>query len=249
MSSILSQLASFGPALVPMLGAIGGAISGSKFIQEGERGVKLRFGKVVRTRRGVPKVVRPGFVFVIPAIEHLHRTHVRVRTVDLTNQEIMLTDGMEFEVGGMVRFHVHDTAADVYAALFETNGLNKTVADYVSVKLRDVLADLTYQEVLSRTTVTAEVTKLVRDQLGEWGLELLEFNLTDCSPTPQSARAILIGAETRMRGEALLATAKMVAESQDVKALSATVAAALIGTPVATSLDGRPASAVASAAS
>lgn len=225
-----------GPALLPALAAIAGGISGSSFIQEGQRGVKLRWGKVVRGRNGEPKVVRPGFVFVIPKVEHLVRTHVRVRTVNLANQEIMLTDGMEFVVGGLVRFHVHDTPADVYAALFETDGLNRSVSDYVSGKLRDTLADMDYEQVLGRGTVTEKVTEEIRAQLREWGLELIEFNLTDCSPTPPSARAILIGSATRMRAEALMEVSSKLAGDLNLKNLSPTVAAALIGTPVAASL-------------
>jgi regulator of protease activity HflC (stomatin/prohibitin superfamily) len=47
------------------------------FVQEGQRGVKLRFGKAVRhrTRENAdqPKIVAPGFVFMIPFIDKLKR--------------------------------------------------------------------------------------------------------------------------------------------------------------------------------
>lgn len=244
MSSIGEVLSAI-PALLPALAALGGVIQGSKFIQEGERGVKLRFGRAVRhrfgKRRGQVKIYRPGFAFVIPGIESLHRTHVRVRTVNLPTQEIVLSDGIEFEIGGLVQLSVNDTSRDVYAALFETNGLNNTIKDYVSGQLREVLAPLTYDKVLAREGIIDETTDRITGQLAGWGVKLIEFTLTDCSPTPTSARAMLIGAEARLRAQALLDVAGKLATSTHLAALPPTVAAALIGTPVAAALEnGRP---------
>lgn len=235
--SIISDVGSTLPALLPAIGAIGGALGGAKFIQEGERGVKLRFGKVRRKRNRDPKIYEPGFAFVIPGIESLQRTHVRVRTLNLPTQEIVLSDGIEFEVGGLVQLSVNDTPQDVYAALFETNGFNSTIMDYVSGQMREVLAALTYDKVLAREQIIEQVTDRVREQLAGWGANLIEFTLTDCSPTPTSARVILIAAESRLRSEALAEVADKLAGDLNVAALSPTVAAALIGTPVAAALD------------
>lgn len=235
--SIISDVGSTLPALLPVFAALGGAIQGAKFIQEGERGVKLRFGKVRRKRGGQPKIYEPGFAFVIPGVESLHRTHVRVRTLNLPTQEIVLSDGIEFEVGGLVQLSVNDTPQDVYAALFETNGFNITIQDYVSGQMREVLAALTYEKVLAREQIIEQVADRIREQLARWGAKLIEFTLTDCSPTPTSARAILIGAETRLRTDALVVSAVRLANETSVAALSPTVAAALIGTPVAAALD------------
>lgn len=235
--SLISTIANAGPALIPALAGLGGAVQGSRFIQEGQRGVKVRFGKVVRDRNGSPKIRRPGFVFILPAVEHLVRTHVRTRTLNLEMQQIMLTDRMVFEVGGMVQIQVKDRAEDIYAALFETDDLESTVCDYVAGALRDVVSGLNYQQVLTRDTITSAVKARITGQLCDWGLDLIDFALTDCSPTPQTARAILLGAEAVMRAEALSAAAQKLSGDIAVRALSPTLAAALIGTPVATALN------------
>lgn len=234
--SIIDTVAGLGTGLLPLIGAIGGAISGSKFVQEGQRGVKLRFGKVVRTRDGQPKVINPGFVFVIPSIEHLHRTHVRARTLSLPVQDVILADKLVFTVSGMVQVRVRDTPDGVYAALFETNGLNETVMDYVSGQLRDVISEQTYETAPDRELIATKVTDGITRQLAEWGVEVIDFRLTDCAPTTQSARAILIGVETRMRGQALRDVATELVGHDAVKHLPSSVAAALIGTPVVTAL-------------
>lgn len=236
--TIIDTIASVGGGLLPLIGAVGGAVSGSKFVQEGERGVKLRFGRVVRDRAGNPKIIKPGFCFVIPAAEHLARTHVRTRTFNLPDQDVVLSDRMVFRVGGVVRVKVRDDAAAVYSVLFETADIKSVVTDFVLSELREALASADYETVVSGSTVVDEVTARISTQLGEWGLVLVQFSLSDCSPTPQTARAILVRAETDMRADALLAAAAKVAGDENVKALSPTVAAALVGTPVATSVSG-----------
>ena len=238
MSTIIDTFATLGTGLVPALAAIGGAIGGSKFVQEGERGLKVRFGKVRRDRDGNPKVVYPGFCFVIPTIERLVRTHVRTRTFNLPTQEVVLADRMVFQVSGVVRVQVRDDAHAVYSVLYETSNIGSVVADYVTTELREVLAKSTYEQVVTGESVVKQVTGAIKAQLNQWGLVLTQFNLSDCSPTEQTARVILLGAETGMRADALLLAAAKVAGDRNVAALSPTVAAALIGTPVATSLTG-----------
>jgi regulator of protease activity HflC (stomatin/prohibitin superfamily) len=54
---------------------LGGILSGIiaffksfRFVREGERGIKLRFGKAVRKKGGTPKVIEPGFAWLIPFV-------------------------------------------------------------------------------------------------------------------------------------------------------------------------------------
>lgn len=232
---LLETITAMGSSVLPVLAGLGGLVSGSKFVQEGQRGVKLRFGKVVR-KGADPKIIRPGFVFVIPAIEHLHKTHVRTRTLNLPRQEVILSDSLVFVVSGMVQFRVRDTPDAVYSALFETFGLNDTVIDYVSRQLRDVVSEQSHETAPNRELISRIVSERITEQLSEWGVELIDFGLTDCSPTSQSARAILIRVETMMRAEALRKCGPdLVGEA--VRHMPPAVAAALIGTPVVTSLD------------
>jgi regulator of protease activity HflC (stomatin/prohibitin superfamily) len=184
------------------------------------------------------RIHNPGFAFVIPGVEHLIRTHVRTRTINLPSQQVVLTDRMVFQVGGVLQVRVIDSPEAIYAALFETDYLEGTVSDFATGKMREVLADLTYPEVLARTQVAESTHGLIVGQLAEWGLELIAVNLTDCAPTAQTARTILLGAEAAMRAQALADLAPAVSANLSIRTMSATLAAALIGTPVAAALGG-----------
>lgn len=220
--------------LLPLLAATGGAISGAKFVQEGQRGLKLRFGKVVRNRNGRPKVVRPGFCFVIPTIEHLRRTHVRQRTFNFPTQAVMLRDGTVFHVSAVLVCRLQDDDSAIYRALFEIDDLPGSVSDYCSAVLYEALSERTHDQIADRESLLDEVTERVTPKLTEWGVHLDRFQITDCSPSSDTARLILISTETGFRAQALI-DAGTTLTSHNLP-MSPTVAAALIGTPVSVAL-------------
>lgn len=58
-------------------------------VKEGERGITLRFGKVLRDDDNKPLVVAPGLHFKIPFIESVKMLDARIQTMD--NQPIALS--------------------------------------------------------------------------------------------------------------------------------------------------------------
>jgi regulator of protease activity HflC (stomatin/prohibitin superfamily) len=231
--------------LIPILSsvtALGGLASGARVVQEGQRGMKLRFGKVVRhkagSRKGNPKVVKPGFVFLIPGVDSLRKVHVRASTLNLDTQSIMLKDRTVFNVGAMVIVRVRDTDDDVYRALFETFNLHGSVRDYCAAELRDVLTGMTYTDMADPESLARQVHARVEGKLTGWGLRVEEFMLTDCSPTPATARLVLMGTEVEFRTEALRSAAAAMASDPNIRRVHPTIAAALVGTPVGVQLGG-----------
>lgn len=219
----------------PLLAGAAGLASGARFVQEGERGLKLRFGRVVRDRAGHPKIVQPGFCWLWPSVEHLRRTHVRDRTFNFVNQEVMLADKTVFVVSAVVVVRLQDNEESVYRALFEVDDLSGSVSDYTASILREVLSELNHTEVNDRTRVLSQVHERVTSQLAEWGMDLRRFMLTDCAPTDATARLMLTSAEATFRSAALMDAAKSLGTS--VGAMHPSIAAALIGVPVVTALD------------
>jgi hypothetical protein len=127
-------------ALVLLGSALVTVFKSIAFVQEGQRGVKLRFGKAVRYRTGKnagqPKIVLPGFVFMIPYIDKLKRRHVRQETIRLDYQKIMFKDGMIFQVSAMLLF----TVTDVFKAMFEIEDLGDAVETLGLAILREELS-------------------------------------------------------------------------------------------------------------
>src|SRR3990167_9388157 len=97
--------------LATLLTLLGGAgvtvVKTFKFVQEGEQGIKLRFGKAVRRRNGagerVPVIHDPGFTILIPYVDKLIRRHVRVQTLELAQQTITIKNGLSYIADAVVR--------------------------------------------------------------------------------------------------------------------------------------------------
>lgn len=215
---------------------IGGIVTFFKsfrFVQEGERGLKVRFGKVVRNRDRTPKIIEPGFVLMIPWIETLKRRHVRQQTLQFEKQRILLPSGLIFEVSATVIFRVKD----IYKALFDIDELDASLQDYCMAVLRDEFSQHERHEDLARTEEVSErLIERVRIRADEWGVEFISFSLTNSAPTPESAQLVgaKIGALLRM--EALAAAAG--GHGFTVHSLPPGLASVLVGIPVVASIGG-----------
>lgn len=223
------------PYALPSLGILGAGFNGTKLVQEGERGIKLRFGRAIRTKDGRPKIINPGFVFVLPMVESLERTHVRTRTINLDTQSVMLKDKMVFNVNAVIMMRIIDSPEHIYQSLFEVDSFEETISDYVTAVVREVLSHMSYTEVLDPQDLGSRVKNSITEKLNDWGVDVLEVMITDSSPTQESAKAILLTAEAELRTQALIDVADDLSR-KDVSDINPTLAAAIIGTPISVSL-------------
>lgn len=202
-----------------------------KFVQEGSRGLKLRFGKVVRNRDGTPKVIEPGFVLMIPFVETLQRRHVRQQEVTLEEQTITLKSGLTFRVAGAVYFRV----GDVYKALFEIEQLDESIEQLSMGVLRDEVAKHDNHHDLSDTEKIAhEIFKKIKERTDTWGVTLIDFRLTTCAPTAESAPIVNLESAAMMRIKVIKDVAEKLGTST-AQLIRSGMAAILVGAPMVAS--------------
>ena len=204
-----------------------------RFVKEGERGLVLRFGQVVR-KGGKPRIIEPGFVFLIPQVENLVRRHVRQQTIELNEQEVILKDNTIWVVSAVVFFRVKD----IYKALFEIDDLDGGVRNLCMGELRTVLQHLpTYDAIKEIDAVSRALMESVARRADEWGIEIIDFRLTNCMPTPETATFVTAQTAVSLRVKALQEASVM----HDPQ-----LAAALLGAPVVAALGRRSGNARAS---
>jgi len=231
--------------IATMLGAGGGAITtiakSFKFVREGEAGVKLRFGKAVR--RGVgdarkPVVYEAGFMLMIPFVETLVRRHIRVQTIELPQQTITIKNGLSYIVDAVIRFQVKD----IYKALFVVDNLDQTMNNVAMAELRDVLTP--YEDAVAMADVQGMSTKLtskIKDHSEIWGVEIEQFSIVSCVPTPESQQIVNVAAGVTNRIKALIEGFQELGIDKGQIGLFPQLAAALVGIPVATAIGLSPA--------
>lgn len=226
--------------LIAVVGGLGGSVgalgASTRVVHEDQRGMIMRWGKVTRQKDGTPKVIHPGFRLIIPGVDQLRKVHMRTMTVNLPTQSIMLKDNTVFRVGGMIMVRVNDTPQDIYQVLFETENIRLSVADLCTAALRDLISGMTYDQMTDPNSLAEQAKAGVEDRLAHWGLRVMSFKLTDCSPTTETARLVLIGTDATFRANALVAAAQVLAGSAAASKISPNLAAALIGTPVAATI-------------
>src|SRR4051794_20000029 len=84
--------------------------SAVKGVQEYERGVIFRLGRLVGARG-------PGLFFIIPGIEAMRRIDLRIVTLDVPSQEVITRDNVTMKVNAVVYFRVVDPEEAVVKVL------------------------------------------------------------------------------------------------------------------------------------
>ena len=76
-------------------------ISGVKILQEYDRAVVFRLGRLVPYRG-------PGIIYVIPVVERMVRVDLRTMTMDIPSQDVITRDNVSVKVNAVLYFRVLD---------------------------------------------------------------------------------------------------------------------------------------------
>ena len=219
--------------VIPILSSLGIGIGsiGLRFVQEGELGIRLRFGKAVRDKQGVPRVINPGFTFLIPFVDRLQKRHVRQETLQFDSQDITLKDNLIFHVSGTVIFKV----TDVYRAMFEIENVGRAIDVLGTGILREGISALNQNELQDTGSISQRFLEELQKRTAEWGVDVIEFRLNNCSPSLDTAHIITAKSAVQQRTAALLAAAETLGYDS-VHDMPSALSAALIGVPVVTAI-------------
>lgn len=160
-------------------------ISSVKVVQEYERGVVFRLGRLVGARG-------PGLILLIPFIERMHRLDLRTVTMDIPAQEVITRDNVTVRVNAVAYFRIIDPNAAVV-----------NVADYVratsqiaQTTLRSVLGQSTLDDLLSqREKINLDLQQIIDEQTEPWGIKVSVVEVKDVELPQSMQRAMARQAE------------------------------------------------------
>jgi regulator of protease activity HflC (stomatin/prohibitin superfamily) len=205
-----------------------------RFVHEGERCVKVQFGKVVRNANNEPRILEPGFVFLIPFAQSIRSHHVRQQSYRFPEQHITLADGLIYRICGMVIFKVED----VYKALFEIESIDHSIDDLCMSAIRDELQKMKHDELSDLDKVSQKLIERVKARANEWGIKIIQFSLPECAPTPETANLLNAALGVKLR---LTALKKGLEEQQmSLKTVNPNFAAVLVGIPLTATVAASP---------
>ena len=188
-------------------------LSGVKILNEYERGVVFRLGRIV-----APK--GPGFTWIIPVVDKMIKISLRVITMDVPPQDIITKDNVSVKVNAVVYFRVIDPVNAVIQVenyLYATSQLAQTT-------LRSILGQVELDQLLAeRETLNIKLQEVLDKHTDPWGIKvtLVEVKYVDLPQEMQRAMARQAEAERERRAKVIAAegeyqAATKLAEASDI---------------------------------
>lgn len=192
-------------------------------INQDEIGVKLNFGKFAG-------IAQPGLGFAVPVLQRIIKTKSSLQTIDLPDQQIVLSGNISVTISGNLNFCVDDPAK----ALLEVSDYTYSVRQLALTTISDVLGIKTIEQVREeKTHIADEIETIIREKAASWGLSNIDIRLTDATLDEHLLRAMM--RETEAKKEAAAIQIKAQAD-RDVAETFCAAAASLTAVPGAMTL-------------
>jgi regulator of protease activity HflC (stomatin/prohibitin superfamily) len=180
--------------------------SSVKIVQEYERGVVFRLGRLVGARG-------PGLILLMPWIERMRTVDLRIVTLEVPAQEAITRDNVTVKVNAVVYFQVvnpEDAVVKVVDYVRTTSLIGQTT-------LRSILGQSDLDHLLSqRTKINQELQLVIGEQTDGWGVKVTSVEVRDLElpQTMQRAMARQAEAEREKRAKVIHAEGEFSASQQ-----------------------------------
>jgi len=192
-------------------------LAGIRILNEYERGVVFRLGRIIDPKG-------PGFKWIIPGVDKMTKISLRVITMDVPPQDIITRDNVSVKVNAVVYFRVLDPVKAVVQVenyLYATSQLSQTT-------LRSVLGQVELDELLSeREKLNSQLQEVLDKHTDPWGIKvtLVEVKFVDLPQEMQRAMARQAEAERDRRAKVINAEGEFQAatrlqEASDILAVN-----------------------------
>jgi regulator of protease activity HflC (stomatin/prohibitin superfamily) len=183
-----------------LISAIASAV---KVVQEYERGVIFRLGRLVGPKG-------PGLFFIIPIIDRMVKVDLRVVTLDVPSQEAITKDNVTVKVNAVVFFRVVDPSS----AIVKVEDFKRATWNIAQTTLRNVLGQSELDELLSkREEINHKLTEIIDETTEPWGVKvsIVEVKDVELPQTMQRAMAKQAEAEREKRAKIVHAEGEVAA--------------------------------------
>ncbi len=184
-------------SLIIILGLFGITLLGLaiKIVRQYERGVVLRFGRLIRTRE-------PGFNLIIPIVDRMIKVELRVVTMVVEPQVVITKDNVTIKVDAVVYFMVIDPVK----AVIQVADYIKATTQIALTTLRSVLGQSDLDELLfERDKINKRLREIIDQHTEPWGVMVSVVEVKDVQlPDPmQRAMARQAEAEREKRAKVI----------------------------------------------
>lgn len=151
-----------------------------KQINQYERGVKFTIGKFTG-------LMAPGWRLVIPVFQSYQKIDMRVRAVDVPNQEAITKDNISVTVNAVIYYKI----SEAEKAILEVEDVYYAVSQLAQTTMRNVVGEVDLDELLSKRDAIAERIRTIVDAATDvWGVKVNSVELKDVTLPEEMKRVI-----------------------------------------------------------
>lgn len=165
-----------------------------KQVNQYERGIILTMGKY-QTTWG------PGWKIVIPVFQRLLKVDIRVKAVDVPDQEAITKDNIPIRINAVIYYKVIDSRR----AVMEVEDYFYAVSQLAQTTMRNAIGEVTLDELLSQKSQVSNNIKTTVDAASDpWGIDVQSVELKDIVLPESLKRTIAKVAEAEREKQAVI---------------------------------------------
>lgn len=169
-----------------------------KQINEYEKGVKFTLGKFTG-------IMNPGWRLVIPVFQSYKKVDLRVKAVDVPNQEAITKDNISVSVNAVIYYKI----VHAEKAILKVERFYYAVSQLAQTTMRNAVGGVSLDELLSeRESVSENIRKIIDVASDPWGVKVDNVELKDITLPEEMKRVIGRQAEAEREKRSLIIKAE-----------------------------------------
>jgi regulator of protease activity HflC (stomatin/prohibitin superfamily) len=182
----MAGLIEFVVGVVPIIFLLAVILAASiKIVQEYERGVIFRLGRVVGAKG-------PGLFLIIPIIDRMVKVDLRTVTLDVPAQEAITADNVTVKVNAVVYFRV----VNPVDAVVQIEDFRRATWQIAQTSLRNVIGQSGLDQILQeREAINERLQNIIDESTEPWGVKVSIVEIKDVELNTQMVRAMARQAE------------------------------------------------------
>lgn len=190
-----------------------------KQINQYERGIKFTIGKF-------SGLMDPGWRIVVPVFQSYQKIDMRVRAVDVPDQEAITKDNISVTVNAVIYYRI----SEAQKAILEVEDVYYAVSQLAQTTMRNVVGEVDLDQLLSNRDAIAERIRTIVDTATDaWGVKVNSVELKDVTLPEEMKRVIGKQAEAEREKRSVIIKAEGEVIAAENLAKAATILSAADG--------------------
>ena len=173
-------------------------LSSIRQINEYERGLIFNLGKFGGLKQ-------PGWRLVLPVIQSMQKVDIRVKAIDVPEQQAITKDNIPVRVNAVIYYKVSDAGR----AILEVEDFRYAISQLAQTSMRNVVGEVELDELLAeRKNLSEKIREIVDVASDPWGISVDNVELKDVILPQNMERTIAKQAEAERERRAAIIKAE-----------------------------------------